>query len=72
MNETTRRRILSIACIIGFFVGWAGLHNAGEDYNNFLLIIAYWIAPWLAVVFCDLYLRRNQDQSLTLFRRARG
>ena len=22
MNETTRRRILSIVCILGFFVGW--------------------------------------------------
>ena len=46
---------------IGFFVAWAGLGNAGENYNNFLLIIAYWIAPWLAVMFCDMFLRRRQD-----------
>jgi NitT/TauT family transport system permease protein len=25
MNETTRRRILSIVCILGFFVGWEAL-----------------------------------------------
>src|ERR1700722_5598391 len=46
---------------IGFFVAWSGLSDAGEKYNNFLLIIAYWIAPWLAVMFCDMYLRRRQD-----------
>jgi len=57
-----RRAIVALGFgAIGFFVGWAGLHNAGEDYNNFLLIIAYWIAPWLAVIFCDMYLRRRQD-----------
>jgi NCS1 family nucleobase:cation symporter-1 len=26
-----------------------------------LLIIAYWIAPWLAVTLCDMFLRRRQD-----------
>jgi nucleobase:cation symporter-1, NCS1 family len=57
-----RRAIVALGFgAIGFFVAWAGLGNAGEDYNNFLLIIAYWIAPWLAVTFCDLYLRRRQD-----------
>jgi NCS1 nucleoside transporter family len=57
-----RRAIVALGFgAIGFFVGWSGLHNAGSDYNNFLLIIAYWIAPWLAVVLCDMYLRRRQD-----------
>ena len=57
-----RRAIVALGFgAIGFFVGWSGLHNAGSDYNNFLLIIAYWIAPWLAVMFCDMYLRRRQN-----------
>jgi NCS1 family nucleobase:cation symporter-1 len=56
-----RRAIVALGfAVIGFFVAWSALHNAGEDYNNFLLIIAYWIGPWLAVVFCDMYLRRRQ------------
>jgi NCS1 nucleoside transporter family len=59
---TARRAIAALGFgAIGFFVAWAGLGNAGADYNDFLLIIAYWIAPWLAVVLCDLYLRRRQD-----------
>jgi NCS1 family nucleobase:cation symporter-1 len=57
-----RRAIVALGFgAIGFFVAWAGLGNAGQDYNNFLLIIAYWIAPWLAVMLCDMFLRRRQD-----------
>lgn len=56
-----RRAIVALGFgAIGFFVAWSGLSNAGQDYNNFLLIISYWIAPWLAVMFCDMYLRRRQ------------
>ena len=59
-----RRAIVALGFgAIGFFVAWSGLHNAGQDYNNFLLIIAYWIAPWLAVMFCDMFLRRRQDSA---------
>ena len=49
-----RRAIVALGFgTIGFFLAWSGLHNAGTKYENFLLIIAYWIAPWLAVYFCD-------------------
>jgi len=59
-----RRAIVALGFgTIGFFLAWNGLGNAGTRYENFLLIIAYWIAPWLAVVFCDQILRRqSQDQ----------
>jgi NCS1 nucleoside transporter family len=56
-----RRAIVALGFgAIGFFVAWSGLSDAGAKYNDFLLIIAYWIAPWLAVVFVDMYLRRRQ------------
>ena len=47
--------------IIGLIVAFGGLHNAGEDYENFLLVIAYWIGPWLGVVLTDRLLRRGTD-----------
>jgi nucleobase:cation symporter-1, NCS1 family len=60
-----RRAIVALGFgAIGFFLAWSGLHNAGSRYENFLLIIAYWIAPWLAVYFCDLLLRPNPDEAL--------
>ncbi len=58
---TMRRALVALGFgTIGFFLAWSALSNAGTKYENFLLIIAYWIAPWLAVVFCDQYLRRRQ------------
>jgi nucleobase:cation symporter-1, NCS1 family len=60
-----RRAIVALGFgAIGFFLAWSGLHDAGTKYENFLLIIAYWIAPWLAVYFCDMLLRRNPDEAL--------
>jgi nucleobase:cation symporter-1, NCS1 family len=56
-----RRAIVAVTFgIIGFIVAYYGLPNAGTNYENFLLIISYWIAPWLAVVFCDQLLRRGR------------
>jgi nucleobase:cation symporter-1, NCS1 family len=60
-----RRAIVALGFgTIGFFLAWSALPNAGTRYENFLLIIAYWIAPWLAVYFCDLLLRRHPDEAL--------
>jgi NCS1 nucleoside transporter family len=45
---------------IGFVLALLGLNDAGHAYENFLLVIAYWISPWLAVVLVDQFLRRGQ------------
>jgi nucleobase:cation symporter-1, NCS1 family len=47
--------------LIGLVLASFGLKNAGTDYENFLLVIAYWIAPWLGVVLVDRFLRRGQS-----------
>ncbi len=60
-----RRAIVALGFgAIGFFLAWSALPNAGTRYENFLLIIAYWIAPWLAVYFCDQLLRRNPHEAM--------
>lgn len=46
--------------VLGFFVAWAALDNSAT-YEGFLLIIAYWVAPWLGVIFADWWLRRGTD-----------
>ena len=66
-----RRAIVALGFgTIGFFLAWSGLHNAGSKYENFLLIIAYWIAPWLAVYFCDLLLRKQPGRDAAVRRAA--
>jgi NCS1 family nucleobase:cation symporter-1 len=42
---------------LGFVVAAVGVDNI-DSYEAFLLVIAYWIGPWLGVVFADRILRR--------------
>src|SRR5580693_9496686 len=67
---TMRRAIVAIVFgIAGFFVALSGLSDAGTKYNNFLLVIAYWIGPWLGVFFADQFLRRRKQVAGFLFDR---
>jgi nucleobase:cation symporter-1, NCS1 family len=67
---TLRRAIVAIVFgIAGFFVALSGLSDAGQKYNNFLLVIAYWIGPWLGVFFADQFLRRRKQVAGFLFDR---
>ncbi|WP_433803851.1 purine-cytosine permease family protein [Actinomycetospora sp. CA-084318] len=62
----TLRRALAVGVfgVLGFVVALLGLADAGHAYEGFLLIIAYWIGPWLAVVFVDRWLRRGSGEEL--------
>jgi NCS1 nucleoside transporter family len=64
-----RALIAAVFGVAGFLVAWDGLSDAGEKYENFLLIIAYWIGPWLAVVFVDQLIRRGNHADLLYDRR---
>ena len=67
---TMRRAIVALGFgSIGFVVAVTGLHNAGTKYENFLLVIAYWIGPWLGVFFTDWVLRRGRRVDGFLFDR---
>ena len=64
-----RRAVVAlVAGIIGGAVAFYGLENISE-YENFLLIIAYWIGPWLGVVYVDWLLRRKHRVDGFLFDR---
>jgi len=68
---TRRRAVVPIAFgTVGFLLAWAGLSDAGHAYEQFLLVIAYWIAPWLGVVLVDQFARRGQDLQPLLHTRA--
>lgn len=57
-----RRAIIAIGFgVIGFVIALVAVLNSNfsSSYENFLLIIAYWIAPWLGIVLVDRLLRRG-------------
>ena len=67
LSLTLRRAIVSVVFgAIGFVLAYSSLDDPSR-YENFLLIIAYWIGPWLGVVFTDWYLRRRHRVDGFLF-----
>jgi purine-cytosine permease-like protein len=71
MGLTMRQRRAALAILVGV-IGFAlGVYfqaqvAPGSKYETFLLLISYWIAPWLAVVFVDYWLRGGDygDESM--------
>ena len=47
--------------ILGTAVALTGLKDSGTRYENFLLIISYWIGPWIAVYLVERFLTRRDD-----------
>ncbi|GAB0106207.1 cytosine permease [Nocardia sp. JMUB6875] len=67
----TQRAVVSAAFgVVGFLVAWWALPDAAASYEGFLLVVAYWIGPWLGVVFADEYLRRGQRIDHLLYDRS--
>jgi NCS1 family nucleobase:cation symporter-1 len=69
MTLRQRRAVLAItAGVLGYVIGVVGQANVGpgSKYESFLLLISYWIAPWLAVVFVDYWIRKGDygDESI--------
>lgn len=49
---------------VGFVIALFALADAAHSYEAFLLVIVYWIGPWLGVVLVDQYLRRGAPSEL--------
>jgi len=41
--------------------------NPANNLENFLLVMSYWIGPWLGVIFADKLLRRGSSIQKFLF-----
>lgn len=52
-----RGALVVVSGVVGTAAAWASLDDAGSAYEAFLLVIAYWVGPWLGVVLIDLWLR---------------
>jgi NCS1 family nucleobase:cation symporter-1 len=48
-----RGALVVISGVAGTAAAWASLSDAGHAYEAFLLVIAYWIGPWLGVVLVE-------------------
>jgi NCS1 family nucleobase:cation symporter-1 len=48
-----RSVLVVVSGVAGTAAAWASLSDAGSAYEAFLLVIAYWVAPWLGVVLVE-------------------
>jgi nucleobase:cation symporter-1, NCS1 family len=64
-----RRAIVALGFgAVGFVVALiGGQGTVAHSYENFLLLISYWIAPWLGIVFTDYWLRRGDYGNESIF-----
>ncbi|MFM8351874.1 MAG: purine-cytosine permease family protein [Actinomycetales bacterium] len=58
--EARVRRLVSVVAfgVLGTALAYYGLQDVSK-FENFLLVIAYWIASWFGVFMCDWFLRRK-------------
>ncbi|HXN04956.1 MAG TPA: cytosine permease [Candidatus Acidoferrum sp.] len=46
---------------LAFIVALIGYQNFTQNYQNFLIVLDYWIMPWLAVVLIDFYFLKHRE-----------
>ncbi|MFJ8861772.1 purine-cytosine permease family protein [Streptomyces sp. NPDC102451] len=54
-----RATLVVVTGAAGTLAAWASLSDAGAAYEAFLLVIAYWVAPWLGVMMAERWLTRK-------------
>ncbi|MFJ5090865.1 purine-cytosine permease family protein [Streptomyces sp. NPDC088674] len=59
-----RATLTALTGAVGTIAAWASLDDAGHAFESFLLVIAYWTAPWLGVVLVEQWRRRRTPDTL--------
>lgn len=68
VGSKQRRAISAIIFgILGFLLAHAALNNPANNYENFLLVMSYWIGPWLGVLIADKVIRKGASIEKLLF-----
>ena len=62
--KTRRAIMVLLAGIIGGITAFLAVQNVGglgDNLENFLLVVSYWVAPWIAIVVVDRLIRKSAD-----------
>ncbi len=63
--RSSRPKSVAAGAVVGFAIAAAVGARFEGFYENFLLTLAYWIMPWLAIVLVDFYLLKRTTVSST-------
>lgn len=53
--------LVVLASVIGLILSLLGRGQFESNFENFLLLIGYWITPWMGVLLADFYVRNRQS-----------
>ena len=63
--KTRRALMVALAGVIGGYTAYYAAvvdpKNLGAHLEGFLLVVSYWVAPWVAIILVDYLLRKGQD-----------
>ena len=61
--KTRRAVMVALAGLIGGAISYFGVVNGdvAHQLENFLLVVSYWVAPWIAVVLTERILSKGKD-----------
>ncbi len=72
INVPVKRWLAALAVgTVGAIIAYIGHKTYYVDFENFLFLLAYWLAPWAAVVLVDYFLINNGDYPESIFYNAR-
>jgi len=56
-----RWQLAIVGGALAFIVALIGYQNFTQNYQNFLIVLDYWIMPWLAIVLLDFYVFKHRE-----------
>jgi len=57
--KANRWKVVVVGGIVGFILALYGGGNFAGFYETFLLLLDYWITPWLGIIVVDFFVLRN-------------
>ena len=61
--KSRRAIMVALAGLVGGFISYLGVVNGdvAHQLDSFLLVVSYWVAPWIAVVLTERILSRGKN-----------
>lgn len=68
INIPVKRWVAAVAVgLVGAVVAWIGHKAYYVDFENFLFLLGYWLAPWVAVVLVDYFVIHKGQYAESIF-----
>lgn len=53
--------------LVAFLLGWGALFSLPANFEGYVMVLGYWIGPWLNVALINRFMRRKDDPTALLY-----